>query len=317
MNHLESSFTGKNTFWRYLLMLVLIFAATNTIGAIPLLISMAVSAINDPTVASRLAANPNDLSVLGLGSNTVLIFMLFPFIIGLVTFIILIRPLNGRNLKTVINGTKSFRWNRFFISGLVWIIISAIYLFVNLKVDPSNFTLNNVAGTIIPLILISVLLIPFQAAFEEILFRGYLMQGFTVLFKNRLLPLIMTSVMFGLIHSLNPEVKDFGFFTMMPQYVLFGIIFGVISILDDGIEAAMAAHAANNAFLCIMVHNESSVLQTSALYEQHNVYPWIDFGTMILMGVLVILILKIIFKWKNFSVLIGEVVPLKQEVQIP
>ena len=53
----------------------------------------------------------------------------------------------------------------------------------------------------------------------------------------------------------------------MPQYIVFGLIFGIITILDDGIEAAMGAHAANNIFLCIMVTNESSALQTPALYD--------------------------------------------------
>ena len=74
--------------------------------------------------------------------------------------------------------------------------------------------------------------------------------------KNRWFPLIMTSILFGLMHGLNPEVKEFGLLTMMPQYILFGLIFGIITILDDGIEAAMGAHAANNIFLCIMVTNK-------------------------------------------------------------
>jgi membrane protease YdiL (CAAX protease family) len=48
------------------------------------------------------------------------------------------------------------------------------------------------------------------------------MQGFAAMVKNRWFPLIMTSILFGLMHSFNPEVKEFGFFTMMPQYIAFG-----------------------------------------------------------------------------------------------
>lgn len=298
-------------------MLAAVLVVTNTIGAIPLLISIAIKTISDPAIITQLSADPNDLSPLGLGMNIDLLFMLFPYFIGLAAFILLIKPLNQRSLKTIINGTNSFRWKRFFISGIVWVIISAVYLFVYLKVDPSNFTLNKVTGTFIPLILISVFLIPFQASFEEILFRGYLMQGFTLLVKNRLFPLLMTSLLFGLMHGLNPEVKEFGFFTMIPQYILFGIIFGIITILDDGIEAAMGAHAANNAFLCIMVTNESSVLQTSALYEQHVVYPWAEFASMLFMGILILFIMKVIFKWESFSVLFSKVLPSGYEGQMP
>ena len=214
---------------------------------------MGIKSVSDPEIISRLSANPNDLSLLGFNPNINLLMLLFPFVVGLIAFILLIKPLHARTLKITINGTNTFRWNRFFISGLVWLILSAIYLFVFIKLDPSGFTLNNTSLTLLPLIAVSVLLVPFQASFEEIVFRGYLMQGFTLLLRNRMFPLVITSVLFGLMHSLNPEVEAFGFWTMMPQYIIFGLIFGIITILDDGTEAAMGAHTINNAFL---LHHE-------------------------------------------------------------
>jgi len=288
-------------------MILLVLAASNIIGSIPLFISIRIRAAVDPSVIAKLTEHPNDLTVLGISSNAGLLMMLFPFIVALIAFILLVEPLNGRSLKKIINGTNSFRWNRFFISALIWGVISAIYLFVCLKADPSNYSLNNKSAMLIPLILISVLVFPFQAAFEEILFRGYLMQGFTVLLNNRLFPLIMTSILFGLFHGLNPEVKAFGFWTMLPQYVLFGLIFGIMTIMDDGIEAAIGAHAANNAFLCIMLTNDASALQTKALFVQHNIYPWLELSTMLFMGVLVIAVMNMIFKWNNFSEIFGRV----------
>jgi CAAX amino terminal protease family. len=316
MNHLESSFSGKNAIWRYLLMILAVLAASNSIGSIPLFISVSSRAAIDPSVLTRLSENPNDLSVLGVSSNTGLLMMLFPFIIALAAFILLVKPLNQRSLTKIINGTNSFRWNRFFISALVWLIISAIYLFVCLKADPSNYSLNNKSATLIPLIIISVLLIPLQAAFEEILFRGYLMQGFTVLVNNRFFPLIITSILFGLMHGVNPEVKAYGFWTMLPQYVLFGLIWGIMTILDDGIEAAIGAHAANNVFLCIMVTNNSAALQTGALFEQHIVYPWFELSTMLIMGLLFIFVMNRIFKWNNFLKIFGRV-ERNKIIQVP
>jgi hypothetical protein len=215
--------------------------------------------------------------------------------------------MNDRTFKMTINGTGTIRWNRFFISAAVWTILSTLYFFVYLKLDPANFALNNKTGSLILLSLISILLIPFQAAFEEVLFRGYLMQGFAALVKNRWFPLIMTSLLFGLMHAFNPEVKEFGFFTMIPQYVAFGLIFGIITILDDGIEAAMGAHAANNIFLCIMVTSESSALQTPALYQQYNIHPWMEFSALCITGILFISILKVIFRWDNFSLLFRKI----------
>jgi len=248
MNHLESTFKGKNSFWRYVIMFAVVLIVANTIGAIPLLIAMFLKLGSNPSVFSQFSANPNDFGLIGLSPNIGFLIMMFPFIAGLIAFILLIKPLNNRTLKMTINGTGKIRWSRFFISGAVWLFLSALYLFFYLKLDPSNFSINNKSVSLIILSVISVLFIPFQAAFEEILFRGYLMQGFTVLVRNKWFPLIMTSVLFALMHGLNPEVKEYGFFTMMPQYILFGLIFGIVTILDDGVEAAIGAHTANNVF---------------------------------------------------------------------
>jgi uncharacterized protein len=307
MNHLESTFRGKNGLWRYILMIVIVLVVSNTIGAIPLLIAIAIKSATNPQIFSLISANPNDYSVLGLEPNTLLVLMLFPFLAGLAAFILFIKPLNSRKIKIVINGTQKIRWNHFFISAGIWIALSALYLFGYLKIDPANFVLNNRTISLVVLSLISLLLIPFQAAFEEVLFRGYLMQGFAALIRNRWFPVVMTSILFGLMHAFNPEVKEFGFFTMIPQYILFGLIFGVITILDDGIESSMGAHTANNFFLCVMVTNQSSALQTPALYEQLKVYPWTEFTALVFIGILFIFILKIIFKWKDFSPLFGKV----------
>jgi membrane protease YdiL (CAAX protease family) len=307
MNHLESTFAGKNSFWRYIVMFAAILIVSNTIGAVPLLIATLIKSASNPAVFSQLAANPNDFSVIGLSQNTGFVMMLFPFIAGLIAFILLIKPLNNRTLRITINGSGGIRWNRFFISGAVWMIISALYLMLYLKVDPSNFSINNKTSSLILLSIVSVLFIPFQAAFEEVLFRGYLMQGFAALVKNRWFPVIMTSILFGLMHGFNPEIKEFGFFTMMPQYITFGLIFGIITILDDGIEAAMGAHTANNIFLCIMVTNRSSALQTHALFEQFNIHPWTEFLALVITGIIFVLILKIIFKWDKFSLLFERI----------
>jgi uncharacterized protein len=317
MNHLESTFTGKNSFWRYVVMFAAVLIVSNTIGAIPLLTSLLIKSVSNPGVFSQLAANPNDFSVIGLNPDAGFVMMLFPFIAGLIAFILLVKPLNNRTLKMTINGTGRIRWDRFFVSGFVWLILSAFYLFFYLKLDPENFTINNKTASLIILTIVSVVFIPFQAVFEELLFRGYLMQGFAALLRNRWFPLIMTSILFGLMHAFNPEVKDFGFFTMMPQYMVFGLIFGIITIMDDGIEAAMGAHTANNIFLCIMVTNRSSALQTQAFYEQYNIHPWTEFSALVVTGIIFVILLKMIFRWRTFSLLFEGVKIPNAVNQIP
>jgi membrane protease YdiL (CAAX protease family) len=303
MNHLESAFKGKNSLWRYIVMIVAILIIVNTLGAIPLFIGYGIKVAADPAIIGKITSNPSGImSVLDFDLNIGLLIMLFPFVTGILAFALLVKPLHWRTVKQTINGTGSIRWRRFFVSGLVWAIISGLYLIVYIGIEPSNFTLNNASVTLIYLIIISLLFVPFQAAFEEVLFRGYLMQGLAVLVRNRWFPLIITSILFALMHALNPEVKEYGFMTMMPQYLLFGLVFGIASLIDDGIEVAMGAHTANNIFLCIFVTNSSSALQTSALYVQKNIYPWTEFAGLLIGSIIFIIILKLIFKW-DFSVM--------------
>ena len=237
--------------------------------------------------------------LLGLSPNAGLFVLLFPFLAGVTGFSLLIRPLNNRTISETINGTSSIRWKRIMVSALTWLLISALYMIVQYLAAPENFRLNNTGKTLIPLVIISLSLIPFQAAFEEFIFRGYLMQGFAVLTRNRWAPVVLTSVLFAILHAWNPEIKEYGFFTMMPQYILFGLVFGLATVLDDGIEIALGAHAANNIFLSIMVTSKSSALQTPAVFEQVVVHPWGEFAGLLLSSVIFLLILKYIFKWEN------------------
>ena len=216
-------------------MFAAVLITSNTIGAFPLIVAYLIKAASNPEFTADMSANPDNMGLLGLDQNLGLIMMIFPFVTALLAFILLIGPLNGRTLLLTVNGIGKIRWNRFFISAFFWLVILAIYLFLCLKIDPENFSLNNnTPGILLTLIIISLLTVPFQAAFEEVLFRGYLMQGFAFLARNRWFPLLITSVLFGLMHAFNPEVKDFGFFAMMSQYILFGLIFGVVTLLDDG-----------------------------------------------------------------------------------
>ena len=317
MNHLESSFTGRNAAWRYIVMFIAILLATNTIGALPLLMGYASKVAGDPELLGKIADDPGNMGVLGFGNNIGLVLNLFPFIIGILAFVLLIKPLNQRTFGVTINGGRRFRWDRFLISALVWVILSAVYLFVYMKADPSNFRLNNTSATLVPLMLLCLALIPFQAAFEEILFRGYLMQGFAVLSRNRWLPVVITSILFGLMHSFNPEVEEFGFLMMMPQYITFGLIFGVVTVFDDAIEAAIGAHAANNIFLCIMVTQESSALQTDAVYEQLAINPMTEFAGLLITGLIFIIIMKMVLKWGSWSLLAARVEPHSDSDQSP
>lgn len=294
---ITTPFSGRNSFWRYFTGGVTPFIVSNIIGAIPLGIVM-VSHTLDGSALPQKGGMP-DFELMGIDLNLGLALMVFPFILAFFTIVWIIRPLHNRSFGTVVNGGRKVRWGRMMLSAFIWAGMSGLWLLYSVRNDPGNFSLNNTSGTLLILAVLSLVLIPFQAAFEEILFRGYLMQGFAVLARNRWVPIVVTSLLFGLMHSLNPEVQEYGFLTMMPQYVFFGLVFAVLTMLDDGIEIAIGAHAANNVFLSVFLTHKDSAVQTQAMYEQMEINPWADFAGLVIMSVVFVTIMAIVYRWKD------------------
>ncbi len=304
MNHLERALDGQNQWWKYLVIVVAGFVASNVIGAIPLGIVLVVKMMQNGM--TTLPANPMDFAAYGINPNVGLVLVIIPFIVALITVILLLKPLHRRSLKDVINGTTTIRWSHFVFSFFIWAIILGVMLVVDYILDPSNFVMQFDMTRFVILVVVSLLLFPFQTTYEEVLFRGYLAQGVAAWTRNRWLVVLLPSLLFGFMHIMNPEVKEYGFWLTIPQYVLFGVIFGIITVLDDGIETAMGAHAANNIFMSILVTNKASVLQTSALFEQQRVDPLKDMITLAVCGIIFIAILSFRYKWK-FSVISQKV----------
>ena len=89
MNHLERALKGPNQWWKYFVLPVLAFFAANTIGAIPLGIAVVVGTMGGGSLNPE---NMSDFTGLGLDPNLGLALMLFPFIIGLIAFVLVLKP---------------------------------------------------------------------------------------------------------------------------------------------------------------------------------------------------------------------------------
>ena len=301
---MAAAFKGNNAFWRYFTGVVSPFIVSNIIGSLPLVAVMMTN-----TVAGTIPQKGGmpDFEAMGVNLNLGFVLTVFPFILALLTIILLVKPLHQREFSTVVNGGRKIRWGRLFFAAFVWMAVSAAWLVWSLKSDPGNFRLNNTSQSLIILAVLALALIPFQAAFEEILFRGYLMQGLAVWTRNRWLPVLLTSVLFGLMHGLNPEVKQYGFLTMMPQYIFFGLVFAVLTMFDDGIELAIGAHAANNVFLSVLITHSDMALQTPAMYEQIEIYPWKEFAGLVEMSLVFLVIIALVYRWKDFRKLYARI----------
>ena len=145
-------------------------------------------------------------------------------------------------------------------------------------------------------------MIPIQTSVEELIFRGYLMQAFGILFKNRWIPLIFTAGIFGILHLWNPEIDKLGT-ELIWYYIGTGLFLGIITLMDDGIELALGFHAANNLVTAILVTASWTAFQTESILI-NNSEP--SLGKELFITLLIIYpILTIIFakkyQWKNWK----------------
>tara|TARA_B100001093_G_scaffold346573_1_gene331180 strand:- start:2258 stop:2665 length:408 start_codon:yes stop_codon:yes gene_type:complete len=92
------------------------------------------------------------------------------------------------------------------------------------------------------------------------------MQGIGGMVNNKWVPLIITSISFGLLHYWNPEVMKLGP-VLLIHYVLTGLFFGIITLMDKGMELAIGFHAGNNMLIALLVTADWTVLQTNSILK--------------------------------------------------
>jgi len=307
MKHLELALDNQNQWWKYLIIIAAGFIGANLIGAIPLIVVITVKVLQSGNTIVPNPDNSMDLSVYGIDPNIGLILIMIPFLVALITIALLFKPFHKRTFMQIVNGTNTMRWNRFFFAIMTWGLIMGLYLIIDYMMNPTSYTLIFNPASFIPLVIISVVLIPFQTTFEEVLFRGYLAQGIGAWTRNRWFVILIPALFFGLMHSFNPEIKEFGFWTAIPQYIIYGLVFGLITVLDDGIEIAMGVHAINNIFSSIFVTYKASALQTPALFEQQQVNPTKETFVLLISSLIFITILSFKYKW-DYSIINRKIV---------
>lgn len=298
--------TGINNFWMYLLGIFAAFLGYVSFQMI-MLIPLMSAAQSHGIGMDEILKNQNILfnpDAIGMNRSMMLALLMGMFVFTLLFFWFAIKQFQHKTLTSIITGFEKIRWKRYFFSFSVWGTLLVGFTLVSYFMNPQELELQFDAGKFAVLLLVAVLLVPIQTATEEILFRGYLMQGFALLFKNGIIPLIITSVLFGLMHASNPEAKAHGLLVMMPYYILFGAFLAVITLLDEGAELSMGIHFANNLFSSLLICTKNSVLQTDAIFYTSVEDPGSEFISWLIMAVICFFILYKKYKLSNWKLLI-------------
>ncbi len=253
MDYIQNAYKSEYQFWKYLII------PGGFIGLI-VLNFLAITVLDldvDTIIQSEIKAK---------GSNRFLIESLLTFVIGLVLLFLWVKYIHKQTLITLTTARNKIDWKRVWFMFILWGAVSSSLVLVDYYLSPEGYEFNFNLQPFLILVVIAVVLIPIQTSFEEYLFRGYLMQGIGVIAKNRWFPLLITSVIFGLMHIANPEVDKLGP-VIMVYYIGTGLFLGVITLMDDGLELALGFHAANNLFTALLVTADWTAFQTNSILK--------------------------------------------------
>ena len=236
-----------------------------------------------------------------LPSNITLFLLLLPFALAFGAILLITKLLHKLSLRELITSRAKVDWKRIRFSFGAVALSFIVMLIVGYFIDSESVQWNFKPKSFAMLVLISVVMVPLQTSAEELFFRGYLMQGLGRIFPMRLLPFIITSTLFGLLHFANPEVDKLGDIILI-TYLATGFFLGAITLMDEGLELALGFHAGNNLFLSLFLTSDWTVFQTDSLFidmSEPNVTAYI-IGPLLIYAVLFLVYAKK-YKWKNYA----------------
>lgn len=299
MKFIQQAYKGENDWWAYLVTLLIVFFGWQLIGVIPLFLTAYAHA---DSMEEFMLAGSQNFATLGINSNLYLFLIIISFFFGLLGLFFGIKLVHRRKIISLITSRKKIDWGRIIYAFAVWGTIGVVIIIVGILIAPDDYIWNFKPIPFFILVVISFLFLPVQTGMEELLFRGYLMQGFGTWFKKPVIALIITSVIFGLLHGLNPEVEKLGWISMV-YYIGTGFLLGFFTLVDEGTELALGFHAANNIVAAVLVTANWTVFQTDALLidTSEPTVGWEMFVPVFILYPLVISIFSKKYNWKNWQ----------------
>jgi uncharacterized protein len=161
----------------------------------------------------------------------------------LVTWLVM-RVIHRMRPRWLTSVAPKMRWKFFFVCIGLAVIALIAQIVVSALMPGSQEAdvvgeMNEFTTTTAVLALIVLVTTPLQAAGEEYVFRGYLMQALGSLFNNKWVAVVVTATLFAMAHG----VQNFPLFF---DRFMFGLIAGWLVVRTGGLEAGIAMHILNN-----------------------------------------------------------------------
>lgn len=250
--YLDLALEGRNAWWRYALGAFTIAFFWLVLGYVPYLLLVG-TGLSD-RLTEYLAVN----------------FSIFMMLAGLV---LTVKLIHGRPLLTLITPETRVDWIRVARSALVWTVIAAVIVAIEHFLYPGRYYLSFDAGRFFLFLVLVLVLTPIQTTTEELVFRGYAMQGIGLLTRRPAVIAVASSLIFTVPHLLNPEVHQHGVLLMAANYFAIGMLLATVTLRDGRLELAIGLHAVNNVFLALVANYEGSALTTESVFTARELDP--------------------------------------------
>nr|WP_319374083.1 type II CAAX endopeptidase family protein [uncultured Methanobacterium sp.] len=288
ISFLENASEGKNNWWRYLLTVILSLVGGSFVAGLVLGLLLIFSSV---FVSGGISNIANFIESVMNSPFTLVILVGISYSISFFLFYICLRFLQHKHLLKIINTVSGLRWKLLFKGLILWALILFILSLPDLIFNPGSYQITYNSGSFLILLIICILVFPIQASFEEILFRGYLMQGFSLVSKKPWVPLLITSLLFGCVHFFNGTNLYMDLSIVASTFII-GMMLGVIALGDNGIETAMGVHIANNLYVALLYNSTDSGLPgLPSMVTAQAADPFTGLPLLILAALLMIAIL--------------------------
>jgi uncharacterized protein len=217
---------GRNAWWRYALTLILVVLAP--------IVFIAVSFTAIFLAAGRHVAAGNTVASLVLATAFVSV------ILAGATLAWCVARIHGRPWPSLVSCDLRIDWRRLAIGvGVEGSLLALSLGLAQLLLGQPRFAAPGMSLWALGAILV---LVPFQAASEEMLFRGYLTQALGRLARSRIVIAAIVGIVFGAMHF-----NAYGALTL-PYLCGLSLIYSLVSLRDERLELTIGAHTATNWF---------------------------------------------------------------------
>ena len=263
VTYVEAARWGKYRGWRYVLGLVVILFAWLVVGTgASVLVAFAFSGQPDYYV---------------LGPFGKFLFVMVGFPVFLAGVLIAVSLIHRRHPRTLITARERIDWRRIGQGFVAWSVpVCLINVLGQYLFYPDTFSFNFDLATFALFVPLALVFTAIQTTTEELFYRGYIVQGASMISTNRVFLALVAAVVFTLPHLLNPEVSAGGWLTVFSNYFLVpGLLWTVVSLIDGTTELAIGVHFANNIVGFLLFNIAGSAVTTPALFtisEFHATY---------------------------------------------